>query len=159
MYNDQRITCDSVAVKPPLAAAVTQIIHLLPYCVFFYNHCGRHLSYSSLQDTVAVIAVSQWKLQAFVYGGLFLKSYYNVSIRLRSGHQLVHFYTLVCFFSAILYLLLFLALLSCCVTQFDPSFSFQIGGLTFVSRILWYRKEFMVDSITARCPGFCNKRL
>jgi len=35
--------------------------------------------------------------------------------------------------------------------QFRPSFSCLTDGLTFDSRILW--DEFMVNSMTARCPG------
>ncbi len=37
--------------------------------------------------------------------------------------------------------------LSCCMTQF------WTDGLIFDSRILRYTEEFMVDSVTVRCPG------
>ena len=39
------------------------------------------------------------------------------------------------------------------MSQFQPSFSCGTDGLTSDSRILWYPEEFMVDSMTARCPG------
>lgn len=43
--------------------------------------------------------------------------------------------------------------LLCCMTQFQSSFSCQTDGLIFKSRIFWYTAEFMVNSLTARCPG------
>ncbi|MEQ2292203.1 hypothetical protein AMECASPLE_020677, partial [Ameca splendens] len=36
------------------------------------------------------------------------------------------------------------------MTQFGTSFIHQTEGLTFNSRILWYTKKFLVDSMTAR---------
>lgn len=45
--------------------------------------------------------------------------------------------------------LLWLGSSSCCMTQFQSSFSFHTDGLTFGSRILWYMKEFPVDSVDA----------
>lgn len=57
-------------------------------------------------------------------------------------------------FSGILfYLLVFLGSLSCCMTQYLPSFSYRTHGVTFDPRILWYTEELMVDSMTARCSG------
>ncbi len=43
--------------------------------------------------------------------------------------------------------------LSCCMTRYWLSYSCWTDVLTFDSRILWYTEEFMVDSMTVRCPG------
>lgn len=48
-------------------------------------------------------------------------------------------------------LLVFSGSLSCCMIQFWQSFSCQTDDLTFACRILWYKEEFIVDSMTARC--------
>jgi len=37
--------------------------------------------------------------------------------------------------------------------QLQLSFSCWRDGLTFDSRIFWYTEEFIVDTMTARCPG------
>lgn len=37
------------------------------------------------------------------------------------------------------------------MSQFGPSF--HTDGRTFYLRELWHAEEFMVDSLTARCPG------
>ncbi len=42
--------------------------------------------------------------------------------------------------------------LSCCMTQFWPNFSCRTDCVTFDSSILWYTEEFMVNSVTVRCP-------
>lgn len=55
-------------------------------------------------------------------------------------------------FSAILLWMVCLGLLSCCITQFEPSFSCQIDGLTFDSTVL-YAENFMVNLMTAKFPG------
>lgn len=56
------------------------------------------------------------------------------------------------FFShSVVHLLLFLGSLSCCMSQFGPSFSFHTDGLTFYSKKPWHAEEFVVDSLTARC--------
>lgn len=56
------------------------------------------------------------------------------------------------FFShSVVHLLLFLGSLSCCMSQFGPSFGFHTDGLTFYSKKLWHAEDFVVDSLTARC--------
>ena len=57
------------------------------------------------------------------------------------------FQTFCCRFAAVF------GIVDLLMTQFQPSFSCRTDGLTFDSRILWCTEEFMVDSITARCPG------
>ena len=57
------------------------------------------------------------------------------------------FQTFCCRFAAVFGIIVLL------MSQYQPSFSCRTDGLTFDSRILWYPEEFMVDSMTARCPG------
>lgn len=68
-----------------------------------------------------------------------LRSHHSISIRLTFEPW---FYSVVD---------LLLGSLSCCMTQFYSDFSCWTDGLLFDSRIMWYT-EFIVDSITARCP-------
>ena len=82
-----------------------------------------------------------------------LRSHHSILVSLRSGLWLNHCNTLILFFfrHSVVDLLLCLGSLSCWWASF--SFSCRTDGLTFDSRILWYPEEFMVDSMTARCPG------
>lgn len=41
-------------------------------------------------------------------------------------------------------------------TRFQSSFSCQTDKLTFDFKRLWYKAEFTVNSITARCQGVCK---
>lgn len=64
------------------------------------------------------------------------RSRHRISIMLRSGLSLCPCSTLILFFSpSVVDLLLCLGSLSCCMTQFWPSFSFKTDSLTFDTRI------------------------
>ena len=73
----------------------------------------------------------------------------------KSGLWLGHHETSILFFfsHSVVDLLVCLGSLSCCTTQFWPSRSCWTDGITFNSRILWYAEEFVVNSMTAKCPG------
>lgn len=82
------------------------------------------------------------------------RSRYSISVGLRSKLWLGHRSTVILlFFLSVVDLLVCLGLLSCCMAKFRSSFSRLRECLTFDSRLCWYIDEFMVDSMTARCPG------
>lgn len=76
-----------------------------------------------------------------------------------SGLWLGHCNTLMLFFfgHSVVDLLLSLGKLSCCITQFEKSFSCQKDGLIFESRVLCYTDEFMVDCKVLRSFGCENE--
>lgn len=87
------------------------------------------LSYSNKKPSVHYL---KWLLMSGIclYTTL-LTSHHTISVTLRSGLKV---------FACVL------ALLSCCMTCFHQ-------GLTFDSRKWWDTEEFMVNSVTSRCPG------
>ena len=79
--------------------------------------------------------------------------YFNrLEVWILTGH--CNILILLVFSHFVVDLLVCLRSLSCCMTQFQPSFSCWADGLTFDSKILWYAEEFMADSMTAKCPGY-----
>ncbi len=98
------------------------------------------------------IAPVYWGLWAFVYAQLSPQHFSQDELWTLTG-LLQHLYSFL-FSHSVVGLLVCLGLLSCCITQL---FSCRTDVLTFDSRILWYihsyTEEFMVDSMTVRCPG------
>lgn len=76
-----------------------------------------------------------------------------------SGLWLGHCNTLMLFFigHSVADLLLCLGKLSCCITQFEKSFSCQKDGLIFESRVLCYTDEFIVECKVLRSFGCKNE--
>ncbi len=97
------------------------------------------------------VAPVYWGLWAFVYTQLSPHDFSQDELWTMTGvlQNLDSFL----FSRSVVDFLVCLGSLSCCITQSWPSFSCQTDVLTFDSRILWYTEEFMVDSMTLRCPG------
>lgn len=103
-------------------------IHPLPL------HCRDSGGYPSCH--MAIKKNSDQYLKWLLMSGIclyttLLTSHHTISVTLRSGLKV---------FACVL------ALLSCCMTCFHQ-------GLTFDSRKWWDTEEFMVNSVTSRCPG------
>lgn len=74
-----------------------------------------------------------------------LRSHHSFSIRMGFG---------LCWAYSVLDFRVCLGSLSCRMTQFGPSCSYETD-LTFDPIILWYRKKFPIDSVTQRMAPPC----